>query len=146
MAVKILWGRRIVVVSSDKRKYGSSFGDWESGASVKTTFRSPWKVIYALRVNFKAHKLIVGNVRRDRCWEDGWWGGDPFSNCFPSLYRSSSLHNAVISSSFIPDPVDNHSWNFHFRREPSERGSSELAEILSCLDGVRLSEFRADSW
>ncbi|EXC26865.1 putative serine/threonine-protein kinase GCN2 [Morus notabilis] len=32
-------------------------------------------------------------------------------------------------------PVGNPSWNFHFRRDPSERELGELAELLTCLEG-----------
>ena len=61
----------------------------------------------------------------------------PFSIRFPSLYRVSSLYNALIFSILSRDPVGNPSWNFHFRRDPSERELGELVELLTCLEGVR---------
>lgn len=74
----------------------------------------------------------------------GGWAS--FSNRFPSLYRISSLKNALISAFYSFDRENNVSWNCHFSTDPSEREMGEVLDLLGCLEGVSLSVNLYDRW
>ncbi|PON98757.1 hypothetical protein TorRG33x02_053720, partial [Trema orientale] len=75
--------------------------------------------------------------------EDSFWvGGDSFAAAFPSFCRLSSNKGRFISEFYEssgPDPSDSNSWNFHFRRNLNDKEVSQLLDLISRLESVRIS-------
>ncbi|EXB41559.1 T-complex protein 1 subunit gamma [Morus notabilis] len=66
------------------------------------------------------HKIDKDKTTQRLLHNDVWLGGESFSSDF-RVYRNSSLHNSPIISFYTLAAVKNVSWNFLFRKEPSER-------------------------
>ena len=126
--IEILWHKVI------RSKYEMEEGGWWPCAVGNTTFRSSWKAIQGLLHVFLDHvRLKLGNGKRINFWEDAWEDSVPFKVKNPSLFRLSLLHNKPVSE-FLANPNNSKpSWNFHLRRNVSEREISELSQLLSTL-------------
>ena len=85
---------------------------------IRGTFRSPWKAISSLYVEF--YQLVsfkVGKGDRVRFWEDRWEGEDSLKSLFPSLFRLSTLHCRPIVDFVDQTRLQEEgytSWNLHF--------------------------------
>ncbi|EXB36980.1 hypothetical protein L484_018358 [Morus notabilis] len=135
----VLLHRAVLLLLCSKMGLGfrQSKLDWNRGASTSHVEQS----------YVRSHVILkIGNGRRVRFWEDEWAGEESLAASFSNLFRLSNLHNQAISSFYSIGNDATISWNFHFRRNPSERELGEVVGLLSCLEGVRVCVALEDRW
>ncbi|RVW59918.1 hypothetical protein CK203_086970 [Vitis vinifera] len=117
---------------------------WDANMVVRWSHKCPWKAIAQVFQDFSPFvRLVVGNEKRIRFWEDLWSGNQTLCSQFAGLYRVISVKNLtvsnVLSNSF---PL---SWNFNFRRNLTDTEIDLLQRIMSSLSSVFFSSSLADS-
>ncbi|RVW92334.1 putative ribonuclease H protein [Vitis vinifera] len=124
--------------------YGTHPNGWDANMVVRWSHKCPWKAIAQVFQDFSPFvRLVVGNGKRIRFWEDLWSGNQTLCSQFAGLYRVISVKNLtvsnVLSNSF---PL---SWNFNFRRNLTDTEIDLLQRIMSSLSSVFFSPSLADS-
>lgn len=56
----------------------------------------------------------MGKGNRVLFWKDKWRGNVPFESSFPTLFRLSSVHYAVIADIVSRNGSNELNWNFGF--------------------------------
>ena len=88
-------------------------------------------------------RLVVGNGKRIRFWEDLWWGNQTLCSQFADLYRVISVKNLTVSNVLGNSlPL---SWNFNFRRNLMDSEIDLLQRLMSSLNSVLFSPSSSDS-
>ncbi|RVW89561.1 putative ribonuclease H protein [Vitis vinifera] len=119
-----LWHKVIVSI------YGTHPNGWDANMVVRWSHRCPWKAIAQVFQEFSPFvRLVVGNGKRIRFWEDLWWGNQSLCSQFANLYRVISVKNLTVSNvlgnSF---PL---SWNLNFRRNLTDSKIDLLQRLRS---------------
>ena len=111
---------------------------YKKNIMVRWSHRCSWKTIAQVFQGFSPYIcLMVGNRERIWLWEDLWWGDQPLSSQFASLYRVISVRNitvfGVLGNSYLS------SWNLNFRRNLINLEIELLERFVSSLNLVHLS-------
>ena len=133
------WWRSVLVA-----KYGSVWGDWQTGAITGAHGVGLWKYISMGWQFFKSHiRFIPGEGSRIRFWDDVWYGERPLKVVFPGLFNIARFKEASIAEN-LERSNGAIQWNIQFTRMAHDWEVEVLASLYRCLYSCKLREDRED--
>lgn len=122
-----------------RNKYGMDRNGWDFTHGISPNMSLIWRHIIKIYPLFTPHiRLVVGNGKLIRFWDNVWWADQSLAIAYPWFFRLSSQRNVVIADVISPS-LDGHLWTLFFKRDLFDWEVDTLAPLISKLENVYIS-------